>query len=183
MDSTGQIICKCLPGYTGKICENPQAQSCLNNPCQNAATCIPQTGLFFVNTLLQWIYKNNKVVSIFLNLGSYFCQCKANFYGQNCEFQVTTAICNAGDSNSNFCTVWSNFGFCSFTYTYNLIPVPLYCPQSCGLCKSVSSCSDSQKNCEYWASINRCDYINSLDPNLCKRSCGLCGGLIKKKKK
>ena len=60
-----------------------------------------------------------------------------------------------------------------------LVPVPIYCPNSCNLCKTVSACSDSQSACETWANLGLCTTVNSKDPNLCKRSCGLCGNLTK----
>lgn len=106
--------------------------------------------------------------------GTYVCQCKANFYGLNCGFEVTSTICNSADQNVTACSLWKSLGYCSFTYSFNLIPVPIYCPQSCSLCSSLSTCVDSQDNCQLWASLNLCNTVNNVDPNLCKKSCGGC---------
>ena len=140
--------CNCLPGYTGNMCEVPTV--CYANTCQNGASCTIASD------------------------GTAYCQCPANFYGRYCEKQVTLQLCSSGDSNPQFCLTWSNLGFCSFKYTYELIPVPVYCPSSCGLCTAVPACADTQTNCALWYTLDLCSKINSLDPNLCRRSCGLC---------
>lgn len=161
INSAGQQVCTCQNGYNGNLCQNIiSIGSCAINPCGAGSVCVDLSS----------------------QGGTYTCQCAANYYGRNCQYFVTTAMCNAGDSNAAFCSVWRTLGFCSFTYSYQQVPVPIYCPTSCGLCRGVSSCQDSQANCAIWANFNLCPTINARDPNLCKRSCGLCGNLIKKKK-
>jgi hypothetical protein len=98
----------------------------------------------------------------------------ANFYGQDCSYSITAQTCSSPDMNTTSCQNWKALGFCSFSYTFNLIPVPIYCPQSCSLCTSISTCTDSQTNCALWASLNLCSKVNSLNPNLCVKSCGTC---------
>lgn len=159
MDSNNNAICTCRSGYSGDKCE---VSSFCQNQCQNGAICIDNT----------------------LSGGTYTCLCLANYYGVNCEYQVTSQACSQpnGDTNSLWCSQWYNQGFCSFKYSYIKVPVPVYCPNSCGLCKTVSSCQDSQATCSVWANFGLCTLVNSKDPNLCKRSCGSCAGLIKKRK-
>lgn len=144
----GQTYCSCLSGYTGTYCETPKACNLLT--CQNGATC-----------------------SVSYD-GSVYCQCPANFFGRFCEKQVTLQLCYSGDTNQDYCYTWSSLGFCSFTYTYELIPVPVYCPTSCGLCTTVQACSDTQTNCPIWSNLGLCPRISSIDANLCRRSCNLC---------
>ncbi len=152
VNSYGLQICACPSGFTGVNCQ--YSVSCAASPCQNGATCVDQTA----------------------SGGTYSCQCAANFYGQNCAYQITSQTCNSPDVNSTSCATWKAFGFCSFTYTYNLIPVPIYCPQTCSLC-STSTCTDSQSNCALWSSMNLCSKVNSINPNLCLKSCGGCVGI------
>ena len=153
--------CACPPGYSGAYCQTPQSSQCTNSPCLNGGVCVPQSGLS--------------------NGNSYYCQCQANFYGLNCNSHVTAQTCSAGDQNTAYCSVWSAFGFCAFTYSYNLVPVPIYCPTSCGLCKSVSACTDTQTNCAIWAQLGLCSLVNARDANLCKKSCGTCAPSVNKK--
>ncbi len=150
INSLGLQVCQCQPGFSGTNCGF--STTCANRPCMNGATCVDQSA----------------------SGGSYYCTCPANFYGRNCDYQVTAQSCSAGDVNSTSCATWSHFGFCSFTYTYNSIPVPIYCPQTCGLCNAVSACQDSQANCQIWANMGLCPKVTQIDPNLCRRSCGTC---------
>ena len=46
--------------------------------------------------------------------------------------------------------------------------------------QSSSSCVDTQPNCGVWANLGLCSKINAKDPNICKKSCGLCSKSIKK---
>lgn len=160
VNGIGQIVCQCLTGYSGAYCQFDQNANCNSNPCLNGANCTNQNS----------------------QGAPYTCRCLANYYGKNCQYQVTSQLCSAGDTNPSFCPVWKTFGFCSYTYTFNSVPVPIYCPTSCNLCRTVSSCTDSQANCAVWSNLGLCNTVSSIDPNLCKRSCGLCGSLTKKKK-
>ena len=82
--------------------------------------------------------------------------------------------CNKSDSNHVYCPVWRTFGFCSFDYVYNYIPIPAFCPKSCDLCSTISPCSDNQIDCSVWAGLGLCETIKAKDANLCRKSCGLC---------
>ncbi len=155
-DSQNNVICICKSGYSGLRCEI--SANCAQHSCQNGATCIDDT----------------------MTGGSYYCSCRANYYGKNCEIEVTDTVCNSGDSNKELCAKWSRAGHCSFGFTYKEVPVPVYCPESCGLCKQLSSCSDSQPNCSIWANLGLCAKVQAKDPNLCKKSCGQCESLVKK---
>jgi hypothetical protein len=150
VNTLGLQVCQCQPGFTGTNCNF--STTCANNPCLNGATCVDQSA----------------------SGGTYYCQCQANFYGRNCDYRVTPQICSAGDTNSTSCQTWGYFGFCSFTYTYNLIPVPIYCPATCGICKQTTTCVDTQANCAIWASMGLCNQVNQIDANLCLKSCGNC---------
>ena len=143
-----QLYCNCLNGFTGSNCETPTA--CYSVSCQNGATCTPSFD------------------------GTVYCKCPANFFGRYCEKQVTLQLCYASDTNTDYCRTWSTLGFCSFTYTYEMVPVPVYCPSSCGLCTAVQACSDTQTNCPIWYELGMCENISSIDANLCRRSCKLC---------
>jgi len=151
VNSFGLQVCQCPAGYTGTRCGFQS--SCATNPCQNGATCVDQTSI---------------------PGGTYYCQCPANFYGKNCDYQVTSQTCSAGDNNVADCQTWSQNGFCSFSYTFNLVPVPVYCPNSCSLCNDVTACADSQANCVIWSNMGLCASVNAIDPNLCRRSCNTC---------
>ncbi len=98
----------------------------------------------------------------------------ANFFGKKCEYPINQETCNKTDSNHVFCPVWRSFGFCSFDYVYNYIPIPAFCPKSCDLCNTINFCDDNKPDCVNWAALDFCDTIVNKDPNLCKRSCGLC---------
>lgn len=153
--SFGQIVCICPLGFSGQFCQTSSGCGTIGF-CQNGGRCITQGS-------------------------SFICICPANVYGRNCEYAVNIQTCLAGDRNTNFCSIWSAFNFCQWRYSFNQVPVPIYCPRSCGLCTIVSSCIDSQANCAFWANLGLCSIVNDRDPNLCKRSCGLCGNLTKKK--
>ena len=145
--STGGYLCICSSGYNGLTCQNQlQTSNCADSPCLNSGTCST-------------------------NSQGYFCACMSNFYGLNCQYQVTSQTCLTGDQNSNSCKSWANLGFCSFAYIYNSVPVPIYCPMSCGLCTTISGCFDTQERCSTWAQSG---YCNSIDANLCNKSCNLC---------
>lgn len=191
--SSGVVGCTCLPGYSGAYCQfNNNVNACSTTTCYNGGTCVvvggqPQcsckagfTGFYCQTPTACGSYSCQNGGTCRYNGAGYSCLCPANVYGTNCEYVVTTSTCNSGDNNPVSCATYRASGFCSFTYSLNSVPVPIYCPSSCGLCRQVSSCSDSQQSCLAWANANQCSVVNSIDPNLCKRSCGLCGNLIKK---
>ncbi len=145
-NSLNLVSCLCQPGYSGTKCQ--YLSSCSDNPCQNSATCQSTSA------------------------GSYYCQCSANFYGRNCEYALSTQLCSLGDQSSS-CQDWSISGFCSFSYMSGSVPVPVFCPRACSICKT--TCADSQTNCVIWKEMGFCTRINNLDPSLCQLSCGNCG--------
>ena len=51
------------------------------------------------------------------------CKCTNQYYGQYCENQITEEICRVGDKNQVDCKIWEFYGFCSFSFTYNGVPV------------------------------------------------------------
>ena len=158
------------------------------NPCQNGGTCtvgsvgqalcscpIGFTGLVCNQTIANCFCQNGGRCN-----GNNRCICLANFYGTNCEFALTSTICSRGDVDSDRCRGWRSNGFCSFSYTFNNVPILIYCPISCNVCNDIKQlCQDSQRSCEVWARLNFCDVVNRENPNLCRRSCGLCGQLTK----
>ncbi len=146
---TGNLpYCQCLPGFTGKSCEFPS--TCETMVCQNGGTCIAD---------------GNSHVE---------CRCPKSFYGQYCENQITEEVCKTGDRNKVDCQIWEFYGFCSFAYTYNAVPVPIYCPNTCKLCTDVNVCSDTQTNYGIWFVLGLCDSVNKIDVNACRKSCGYC---------
>lgn len=109
MNTLGLQFCLCATGYTGSLCQF--VNSCSGSPCQNGGVCSSYAG-------------------------SYVCNCSSNYSGPNCNYQITTQQCNAGDTNTTNCALWSLNGLCSYSYTYNSIPVPVYCISSCNICNS-----------------------------------------------
>jgi hypothetical protein len=157
LGSNNTAICTCISGFFGATCQTTNAcQSGTNNgsPCLNGASCTQQPQLS----------------------NGYFCSCPANFFGINCQVQATNQTCSSSDMSSVLCPIWANAGFCDYRYLYQLIPVPVYCPSSCGACSSppVQACLDTQSNCVLWSSLGLCSQLNSINPNICRRSCGLC---------
>ena len=122
------------------------ADACSSNPCGTGGTCS--------------LDSNSQAV----------CTCKQNYYGNNCQYQVTSDVCSKPDTDAKLCSQWAS-SYCSFNYKYNDVPVPIYCPVSCNLC---TSCQDTQPSCTTWASLGLCSVVNAKDPNLCRKSCGLC---------
>lgn len=114
--------------------------------------------------------------------GSFKCICPANFYGVNCQVQVTSATCNLSDTDINMCSTLSTLGYCKFIYSFDSIPIPIYCPRSCQACTKISLCSDIQTNCAQISLSGQCSSLNSTNPNACKKSCGLCGNIPWQKK-
>lgn len=152
MGLNNSTTCSCPNGFSGVKCE--VETGCNTLFCQNGGTCV--------------IDSSNNTPR---------CKCNSNFYGKRCEVAVNAQLCNSNDSNSTKCSVWSSLGFCDFTYIFNDIPVPVYCPRTCSLCKRVLTCVDQQTNCEIWQKLGMCNKINAVDANICKKSCGNCGGL------
>ena len=143
-------ICTCATGYYGPTCSATSA--CAGNPCLNGGTCSNQASL---------------------SVG-YYCACPANYFGVNCQVRLTVSTCNSADTSSILCPFWSSLGYCSYQYLYNLIPVPIYCPVSCKLCNNVQNCIDTQASCTFWANSGLCSTVNSINPNLCRKSCNNC---------
>lgn len=146
-------MCTCNNFFSGSFCEI--SLGCSKVKCLNGAFCIDKTS----------------------SGGTYVCKCKANYYGELCEFHVTPSLCLSNDTDLTSCPEWKRRGLCSFSFTINNTPVPVYCPLSCGLCSSVSSCKDTQTSCAMWLNLGLCPLINAKDPNMCKKSCGYCSGL------
>ncbi|CAG5095668.1 Similar to eys: Protein eyes shut (Drosophila melanogaster) [Cotesia congregata] len=57
-DIDGKVYCKCIPGYTGELCEKT---ACDDNPCYLGSTCISSPGTGFI------------------------CVCPLNMHGRRCE--------------------------------------------------------------------------------------------------
>ncbi len=93
--------------------------TCDNKLCENGSTC-------------------KSVIS-----KDFYCLCPPNFYGKHCEYSFTISDCNGNDKNETNCLIWSKLGYCSYTYSYNSIPIPFYCPNSCGLCKNITKSSSN----------------------------------------
>lgn len=83
----------------------------MNSPCKNSAICIDKSSTG----------------------GTYTCNCTANYYGPNCNYQITSQQISAGDTNTTACALWKANNFCNFNYAYNSVPVPVYCVSSCNV--------------------------------------------------
>jgi hypothetical protein len=162
--------CFCQFGYTGTRCETKLTCSAANSPCLNGGTCV--------------LNINNATT----------CVCRANTYGNYCEFAVTAQLCQSGDRDTVKCKQWYSFGLCTFANSYSTMPLPFYCPQSCNLCATglatpvvlanslqnsipaqhSADCVDSQTSCLLWAAMGLCNRVNQNDPKLCAKSCGRC---------
>lgn len=97
----------------------------------------------------------------------------ANYTGKNCGHVIPSDICIRGDLNPKSCHEWRMHGFCDFNFLFQNIPVPLYCPVSCGVC-IFPPCLDVDINCPLWQSYGFCNYLNTHHPGLCRRSCNAC---------
>ena len=144
------MICSCLPGFYGPNCS--LSSPCSLNPCLNGGTCLIQAS----------------------SPNGYSCSCLANYFGTNCQVLLTLYTCNAPDGNSTLCSYWATNGFCNYQYSYNQIPLPVYCPNSCKLCTQIQNCIDSQSSCTFWASSGLCNTVNNVNQNLCRKSCNNC---------
>lgn len=146
LNSLSQAMCNCQNGFEGQYCERYRA-TCISNYCLNGGTCIPSaTGL---NT----------------------CLCPVGFIGNKCEYAVN---CDRGDQSISQCQNWAQRGFCKLKYTYNSIPVPIYCPISCNMCNDNQLCTDSTPQCYNWKQQNLCPSIAMQNNGLCRKSCGGC---------
>lgn len=184
----GQPTCKCPGQFTGNNCETFIGE-CGKNPCLNGGSCVFTNSTYeafycvcresYTGRNCEYPFNNNVCqVTTCQNGGSCYlnehhqpqCFCQEGFTGNNCEYRIN---CLHGDTNPNQCQLWSYQGFCNYKYMFNSVPLPIYCPISCGLCKG--RCFDSQKQCSYWASLGLCNVLNSQNNQLCKKSCGSCG--------
>lgn len=117
VNSNNTAVCTCRSGFYGSQCQTTNAcQSGANNqsPCLNGATCIQQQ---------------------FLPNG-FFCICPSNYFGITCQVTDLNITCSTPDTNLLLCPLWSGTGFCNYRYTFDLIPVPVYCPFSCKSCNT-----------------------------------------------
>lgn len=70
-NTIGDYECECLPSFGGKNC-SVELRGCVNNGCQNGATCIPYL--------------------IGESEHRYNCTCYPGFYGRNCEHVTTFSL-------------------------------------------------------------------------------------------
>lgn len=70
-NTVGDYVCDCLPMFGGKNC-SVELMGCVNNGCQNGATCIP----YLVSEAEH----------------RYNCTCAPGFYGRNCEHVTTFSL-------------------------------------------------------------------------------------------
>ena len=115
VNTYGLQYCTCPNGYTGAFCQ--YTNNCLNSPCKNSAICIDKSSTG----------------------GTYTCNCTANYYGPNCNYQITSQQISAGDTNTTACALWKANNFCNFNYAYNSVPVPVYCVSSCNVGQVLNS--------------------------------------------
>ena len=141
--------CRCPLGYSGNNCEI--SGTCNSLSCGSGGSCVIDSPGALPR-----------------------CKCKANFYGKACQFEVNSQLCNSNDKDTNKCATWKSLGYCDFSFTFDDVPVPIYCPNTCGLCRTVLACVDQQPNCALWANLGLCSRINAIDANTCKKSCGNC---------
>jgi hypothetical protein len=104
------------------------------------------------------------------------CSCPRGFGGQRCLTVVSNSVCKSDTClNGGTCTPLSPTTYsCSCPNGYsgtncqmNVIYPPQQSPQS-------ASCADSQPSCATWSAMGLCSLVNSKDPTLCRKSCGLC---------
>ncbi len=181
-------VCQCATGFSGSLCNIGTA--CSSSPCQNGAVCTVNgsnavctctTGWygFFCNSQSACAAPspclNNGACTNQLSSPFYSCTCPPNFFGVNCQIKLTQQTCLSADRNAGLCALWKSLGFCSYSYLYQSIPVPVFCPQQCSLCSTVSSCQDNDKNCPVWAQRNLCSFLQQLNLiSVCRLSCNAC---------
>ena len=94
---SNNAVCTCTPGYYGSTCSS---SACSINPCKNGGTCNIQSSL----------------------ANGYYCTCALNYYGAGCSIPNNPNTCEL-DLSPILCPSFASSNFCSFQYSYNLIPV------------------------------------------------------------
>lgn len=145
LNTHGMPVCLCNQGFVGEYCQT-YVGSCNSQVCLNGGTCIPN--------------RYN---------GLHACICPSGYIGDKCEYKIN---CDRGDTNIAQCRSWSSMGFCNLKYTYNQMPVPVFCPISCNVCNLL--CYDAVDQCPLWSSQGICGSINLQNNGLCRKSCGQC---------
>ncbi|XP_022095362.1 uncharacterized protein LOC110981781 [Acanthaster planci] len=100
----GRYRCDCLPGYQGDICDI-NINECASFPCQNNGVCMDRVNGYeciclnnFAGTVCEINTSpcnSNPCVNGFClsNQGAYFCLCRTDWTGQNCDQPVDTEEC------------------------------------------------------------------------------------------
>lgn len=144
--------CNCGPNFTGSFCEVSRDDTC--TLCHNGGTCFRQ------------VTPANEVLN--------FCKCRANFFGRYCQLGLTRQTCSQTDTDPVVCSFYKAVNFCSYKYALGFVPIPVYCPRSCGLCQNGLSCVDEQVNCKIWSVLGLCEKANAINANMCRKSCKNC---------
>ena len=109
----------CLPGYTGTKCQT--LVSFFDCGCRNGGSC---------------------------SLDAAYCSCPPGFYGRRCDVELDDDFCRRADAvdiDVILCRVWRERGYCSFAYSYDYVPVPVFCAATCELCQRGNQ-SDATKD-------------------------------------
>jgi len=77
-----------------------------------------------------------------------YCSCPPGFYGRRCDVELDDDFCRRADAvdiDVILCRVWRERGYCSFAYSYDYVPVPVFCAATCELCQRGNQ-SDATKD-------------------------------------
>ncbi|XP_060606731.1 protein eyes shut homolog, partial [Ruditapes philippinarum] len=97
-------VCKCQPGYTGKVCET-DIDECSSHPCKNGASCLDKLNDYQCNCMPGYTGADcetdiNECTSnpcingatCLNNVNAYLCNCSPGYNGTNCETDIDECI-------------------------------------------------------------------------------------------
>ncbi|XP_053376834.1 neurogenic locus notch homolog protein 1-like [Mercenaria mercenaria] len=199
ISNTGDYICTCDTGWTGRNC-SVDLNECRHQPCLHNGTCINRLGSYKCHCSVGWVGKN---CSIDINEcdviqpcglygkcnnvdGGYTCQCAAGWMGQNCYVDInecnTLQPCKNNGKCSN--TEGGYACHCAVGWTGQNCSVDVNECSKFHPCQNNGSCSNTQGlylcHCaDGWkgqtcsTDINECNTLHPCSHNAkCKNTMG-----------
>jgi hypothetical protein len=128
INTLGQEICFCLPGYTGALCQTSIMTTTTAKPfCTD-----------FNSTLCQsYAAKGYCSLNVYVNGSLIISSCAASC-NQSCKttkaITTTTTTKSCSDYNSTLCQSYFSKGYCSLNVYINSAPIKVSCAASCNSC-------------------------------------------------